>query len=114
MVETTGWNYNSFPIPPTPPIHGPEIVSADWCEECAKGLATNALNYVKRIDDESVRQQALDLIRFLYTQAENCCKLSGLDPVKYNWKSCLAPLNAKRWHWKKKWELYGVPPHPSD
>jgi hypothetical protein len=113
-IHPLSWNYNSFPIPPVPKILGPETVSSKWCTECAQGLANHSVKYITYVNNERVRQQLLDIVRYLYVQAENCCKLSGLDPSKYRWKDCLGPLNQKRWLWMKKWELYKVPPCPSD
>ena len=113
-IQPLSWNYNSFPIPPVPPILGPDTVSPEWCEKCAQGLATSMTKYINLVQNENTRQRLLDIVRYLYTQAENCCKMSGFDPVRYNWKDCLGPLNQKRWLWKQKWELYKIPPDPSD
>lgn len=113
-IQPLSWNYNSFPIPPVPPILGPEIVSPEWCEKCAQGLATAMSGYIKLVENARIQQRLLDIVRYLYTQAENCCKMSAFDPVRYNWKDCLGPLNEKRWLWKQKWELYKIPPDPSD
>ena len=113
-IQPLSWNYNSFPIPPVPPILGPDTVSPEWCEKCAQGLATSMTKYINLVQNENTRQRLLDIVRYLYTQAENCCKMSGFDLVRYNWKDCLGPLNQKRWLWKQKWELYKIPPDPSD
>lgn len=32
LLQTVSWNYHSFSIPPTPPICGPDVVSAKWCK----------------------------------------------------------------------------------
>lgn len=114
-----GWNFESFPIPPTKPILAP-IPDGETCRKYAEGFHDKILGEIyekflqKNLISEEDYKKIASIVGMLFNDVNNHILMAPLYKTDVNWKEVLQPLNRLFQFWHRKWERYGIPPSPND